>query len=108
MDCWHHEIETATSEAEVVRNAGEYLLLWAPRELSAGALGLPRMRIESTDDIERVSDRLAHTALPLDRTPQAAHLRELARYFRHAATRLGELRRVPLRSADTNRLSASM
>ena len=108
MDCWHHEIDTATSAAELVRNAGEYLLLWAPRELSPAALGLARMRIESTDDIERVNDRLAHTALPTTSTAHAAHLRELARYFRHAATRIGELRRVPLRTADANRLSASL
>jgi hypothetical protein len=107
MDCWHHEIDTATTEAEVVRNAGEYLLLWAPRHLSAESLGLPKMRIESGEDIERVNERLAQTGMRGDRSSAArAHLRELAQYFRHAAMRLGELRRIP--SPAPARYSASV
>lgn len=98
MDCWHDEIDQASSEAEIVRNAGEYLLLWAPRDLTAHTLGLARMRIESTADIERVSARLAPLPAQMGRTsPRSAHLRELADYFRHATIRLGELRRIPAR-----------
>jgi hypothetical protein len=107
MDCWHHEIDTATSEAEVVRNAGEYLLLWAPRELPAETLGLPHMRIESSEDIQRVSERLGQGPQKVDRaSPRSAHLRELARYFRHAAMRLVELRQAPPRAQT--RVSASL
>jgi hypothetical protein len=107
MDCWHHEIDTATTEAEIVRNAGEYLLLWAPRNLPSESLGLAQMRIESSQDIERVSERLGQSPLRVDRaSPGSAHVRELAQYFRHAAMRLGELRRIPPR-AQTG-ISASL
>jgi hypothetical protein len=107
MDCWHDEIDHALTEAEIVRNAGEYLLLWAPRDLSAQALGLARMRIESSADIERVSARLAPIPAQGDHTcARSAHLRELAHYFRHAATRLVELRRIPPRPGA--RLPASI
>lgn len=107
MDCWHHEIDTATTEAEVVRNAGEYLLLWAPRQLSAESLGLACMRIESSDDIERVNERLTRTPVRFDRaTPGSAHIREIAQYFRHAAMRLRELRPVAQRA--TTGISASL
>jgi|EndMetStandDraft_2_1072991.scaffolds.fasta_scaffold374847_2 hypothetical protein len=100
MDCWHHEIDTAMTEAEVVRNAGEYLLLWAPRTLSAESIGLTRMRIESGDDVERVNERLARSPVRVDRaSPGSGHLREIAQYFRHAATRLGELRTIPGRAS---------
>lgn len=107
MDCWHHEIDKSTTEAEIVQNAGEYLLLWAPRDLPAEALGLAQMRIETRDDIERVNQRLAQAPAPVDRaSPRSAHLRELAQYFRHAAMRLGELQRIPPRSPTP--LSASL
>jgi hypothetical protein len=95
MDCWHHEIDTATTEAEVVRNAAEYLLLWAPRHLSAETLGLDHMGIENTDDIERVNARLGCSPVRVDRSsPGSAHIHEIAKYFRHAAMRLRELRHV--------------
>ena len=54
MDCWHHEIEKATSEAEVVRSASDYLALWAPRELPPWSLGLSEMRICAGGDIEHI------------------------------------------------------
>jgi hypothetical protein len=94
MDCWHHEIEKANTEAEVVRSASDYLLLWAPRELAPTTLGLRALRIENCDDIERVKSHLADS--PANATPvtsRQAHLRELADYFWHASTRIGELRR---------------
>ena len=99
MDCWHHEIDTAMTEAEIVRNAGEYLLLWAPRTLCAESIGLTRMRIESGEDIERVNERLGRSPVRVDRcAPGSGHLREIAQYFRHAAARLGELRTIPSRA----------
>lgn len=100
MDCWHHEIEKATSEAQVVKSASDYLVLWAPRELEPTKLGLNALRIDSCDDIERVKSHLADSpasANPV--TPRQAHLRELADYFWHASTRIGELRRSRVRPA---------
>jgi len=34
MDCWHHEIDKARTEEDVVRSASDYLMLWAPRGLA--------------------------------------------------------------------------
>jgi hypothetical protein len=66
------------------------------------------MRIESGEDVVRVSERLGQGPARVDRTsPAGAHLRELAQYFRHAAMRLVELRRPPPSRAQT-RISASL
>jgi hypothetical protein len=100
MDCWHYEIDKATSEAEVVRSASDYLALWAPRELPPVQLGLAALRIENPDDIERVKSHLAdRPATPM--TPRDSHMRELADYFFHAATRIGELRRTRAKPASS-------
>ena len=48
MDCWHHEIERAASEAEVVKSASDYLFLWAPQELAPVTLGWRDLRIETS------------------------------------------------------------
>ena len=98
MDCWHHDIEKATSEAEIVKSAGEYLEIWAPRDIPPILLGLSKLSIETSDDIFRVKDNLADSpakskALP----PEQSHLREIADYFGHAATRVAELRRRQVR-----------
>ena len=93
MDCWHHEIDNATSEAEVVKSASDYLKLWAPREIAPWRLGLSEMRIADRGDIERVKFHLAST--PPKSKPASAsesHLRELAGYFAHASSKIGELR----------------
>lgn len=90
MDCWHDEIESARTEAEVTRRANEYLSLWAPPGLSPQALGLSAMHIETSDELERVS--LALARMPID-VPYGARLREIADYFWHAASRVVELRR---------------
>jgi hypothetical protein len=95
MDCWHHEIDKANSEADIVRSASDYLLLWAPRELDPVNLGLAEMRIETTDDIERVKRWLGDPQLN-ERSGNAnkAHLRELANFFSHASCRIGQIRRT--------------
>ena len=93
MDCWHHEIDKATSEAEIVKSASDYLKLWAPREIAPWRLGLSEMRIADGGDIERVNYHLA--AQPPKCKPSSAsesHLRELASYFSRASTRISELR----------------
>jgi len=94
MDCWHHEIDKATTEEEVVKCASDYLVLWAPRELEPLALGLVEMRIESGDDVERVKRWLTDSqASAYANSQHAAHLRELAGYFWHVSSRIGQVRR---------------
>jgi len=95
MDCWHHEIDKATTEEEVVKCAGDYLALWAPRELEPLALGLVEKSIESIEDVERVKRWLTDNNPGEYSNPShAAHLRELAGYFWHAASRVDEIRRA--------------
>jgi hypothetical protein len=88
MDCWHDEIETAETEADIVRNASEYLLLWAPRELHPHELGLYDMRVRSYIDIESVNIHLCD----MPEHANQAHLREIAAYFEHASKRISALR----------------
>ncbi len=56
--------------------------------------GVVDMSIESPDDIERVkswiSDRESTAVSPI----YTAHMRELSGYFRHASSRLGEIRQA--------------
>ena len=92
MDCWHHEIDKATTEDDVVRSASDYLQLWAPRELDPMQLGLIDMSIESPADIERVKRWLSDPSPMAVNPSHDAHLKELTGYFWHAASRLGELR----------------
>jgi hypothetical protein len=91
MDCWHHEIDKATSEAEILKSASEYLALWAPREIAPKTLGLSEMRIVDREDIERVKFHLAEQR-PKTLSARDSHLRELASYFSHASNRIVALR----------------
>lgn len=92
MDCWHHEIDKAKTVDEVVQSASDYLQLWAPRELDPMQIGLVDMNIESPDDIERVKRWLVEHKLDAVSPTHGAHMKELAGYFWHAATRVGEIR----------------
>lgn len=97
MDCWHLELERATTEADVVKSASDYLFLWAPQELAPVTQGWRDLRIETGADIVRLKSWLIEgLASAHSIAPQAAALRELASYFWHAAARIGEIRRSPL------------
>lgn len=99
MDCWHHELEKAASEAEIMKSATDYLRLWAPREMTPTAIGLEELKIRSTDDIETVKQRLSDNPSYVDaNTREGAHVRELADYFGRASARIGELRRSRARA----------
>lgn len=105
MDCWHHEIEQATTESEVVRKASDYLYLWAPQELAPLTQGWRELRIESVTDIERMKRWLVEgLAGRHSISPHATQLRVLANYFWHAAARIGEIRRTHLYLAATGGL----
>jgi uncharacterized protein YoaH (UPF0181 family) len=93
MDCWHHEIDRAATEAEVVKSASDYLFLWAPQELAPVTQGWRDLRIENASDVERVKNWLIEGVASTHAiAPHAAALRELASYFWHAAARINELR----------------
>ena len=93
MDCWHHELENAASEAEIMKSATDYLRLWTPREMNAMSLGLEELKIRSTDDIETVKRRLSDSPGFSDaKTREGSHVRELTAYFWRASARIGELR----------------
>src|SRR5262245_24879768 len=93
MDCWHHELEKATTEREILQGATDYLQLWAPRGLDSATLGLAELRIDSGEDIERARRALGNGTTPQPASPaHAAHLRELASYFRHAAKKWCQVR----------------
>jgi hypothetical protein len=93
MDCWHHEIDRARTEDEVVRKASDYLFLWAPQELAPLTQGWREIRVETAADIERVKRWLTESlAGAQSMAPYAAQLRELANYFWHAAARIAEIR----------------
>jgi hypothetical protein len=98
MDCWHHEIDRAPNEAEVVKGAADYLFLWAPQELAPLSLGWRDLRVEDAADVERMKQWLVEgVASAHSISPHAAALRDLASYFWHAAFRIQELRRSRLR-----------
>jgi len=92
MDCWHRELERTRTEADVVRNANDFLTLWSPQELAPLTLGWREVRIESATDLERVKrwvvDDLGGTLAVAPEAP----LRELSDYLWHAAARIGEIR----------------
>jgi hypothetical protein len=105
MDCWHQEIDRATTENEVVRNAADYLYLWAPQELAPLTQGWRELRIESAADVERMKRWLLEgLAGRHSISPHASQLRVLANYFWHAAARIGEIRCTHLYLAATGGL----
>jgi hypothetical protein len=92
MQAWLQDIAHATSQAEVVANARDYVCLWAPRELPDDCREL---RIDGEADIPRWSERLASGTAAMAGRPGAERLRELVAYLARASERLGELRGGP-------------
>ena len=95
MDCWHRQIEKSDSEAEVVREASDFLELWSPRELEPLTLGWRDVHIQSAADIERMKKWVVEELdVEHSLSPETRQLRELGDYLWHAAARIGELRRA--------------
>jgi hypothetical protein len=93
MDCWHREIERSRTEADVVRNADDFMALWSPRELAPVTHGWREMKIDDADDLERVKKWVVDDLGPeVSTLPDAAPLRELGDYLWHAAARIREIR----------------
>jgi hypothetical protein len=94
MDCWHREIERASTEAEVVARARDYLVLWAPNELEPLIRSDDTVHLEDGADIVRYQRRLAEGFFESRCSlPKAEQLQELSSYFWHAAARIREIRR---------------
>jgi hypothetical protein len=89
MDCWQREIARSRTEAEVVRNAVDFMALWSPRELAPVTWGWRPVRIENAEDLERVKTWVVEDVGGADSTP----LRELGDYLWYASARIREIRR---------------
>jgi hypothetical protein len=87
MDCWQREIARSRTEAEVVRNAVDFMALWSPRELAPVTRGWRPVKIENAEDLERVKTWVVEDAGG-DSTP----LRELGDYLWYASERIREIR----------------
>lgn len=85
MDCWRREIGKSRTEAEVVRNAVEFMALWSPRELAPVTRGWRKVEIQSAEDLERVTRWVVEE-------PAAEPLRELGEYLWYASARIREIR----------------
>ena len=93
MDCWHHQIKSSRTEAEVLRGAADLMSLWSPRELAPLTLGWRPVEIENADDLELVKKWIVEDLRPgAAIAPEAEPLRELGDYLWHACARIRELR----------------
>ena len=92
MDCWHRKLDDASTEAEVAREAADYLALWAPSELEPLTLGWREVRVETGDDVARLRSWFLDS--PGSSDPSTG-LHDLAGYFWHAAERIERIRRAP-------------
>jgi len=93
MDCWHREIERSSTEAEVVRNAGDFMTLWSPGELAPGTHGWREVKIDDANDLERVKKWVVEDLRTgVSTLTNTAPLRELGDYLWHASVRIREIR----------------
>ena len=77
MDCWQREIARSRTEAEVVRNAVDFMALWSPGELAPVTRGWRPVRIENAEDLERVKKWVVEDVAAAG---DSAPLRELRQY----------------------------
>ena len=89
MDCWQREIARSRTEAEVVRNAVDFMALWSPGELAPVTLGWRPVKIENAEDLERVKKWVVEDVGGRDSPP----LRELGDYLWYASARIRQIRR---------------
>ena len=87
MDCWQREIARSRTEAEVVRNAVDFMALWSPRELAPVTRGWRPVKIENAEDLERVKNWVVEDVGAGDSTP----LRELGDYLWYASARIRQI-----------------
>ena len=88
MDCWQREIARSRTEAEVVRNAVDFMALWSPRELAPVTRGWRPVKIENAEDLERVKKWVVEDIGGGEAIP----LRELGDYLWYASARIRQIR----------------
>jgi hypothetical protein len=91
MDTWIREIDRATTQAQIVATARDYVSLYSPRELFNLPADCREIRIEDESDIPRWREKLSHGYAAAQDAPNAARLRDLVSCFDRAARRLGEI-----------------
>lgn len=93
MNTWLKEIERATTEAQVVASARDYVSLYSPPELAPLPEDCRQIRIEDEADIPRWREKLSRGfEAACHDAPNAERLQELVSYLSRAAERLGEIR----------------
>ena len=92
MNAWLKEIERATTEAQVVASARDYVSLYSPPELAPLPEDCRQIRIDGHGDIPRWREKLARGyESARDNAPNAERLQDLVNYFSRATERLGEI-----------------
>ena len=91
MDTWFREIERATTEDEVVAQARDYCVLLHPRDLAGLPDDIKAIRIEGSEDIPRLRERLEACGAARDRAFDGRKIGDLMDYLSRASARLGEI-----------------
>jgi len=95
MNSWFKEIDRATTEAQVVASARDFLSLLHPRELEPLPKDCRQISIESVTDIDRWSGKLARECAAVhERSPEVEKLRDVVNYLSRARERIGEIRKA--------------
>jgi hypothetical protein len=92
MNTWFRAIESATTEDEVVAQARDFCSLLHPRDLAGLPEDIKTIRIDGSDDIPRLRERLeACGAIARDRAFDGEKIGDLLAYLSRASDRLGEI-----------------
>jgi len=93
MNSWLRDIDRATTEAEILAHAQDYLSLVHPRDLAVLPEDLRTIRIERETDITAWSERLAKGCASVQaHESDVARVQEMVSYLSKAADRLGQIR----------------
>ena len=94
MNTWFRALERATTEDELVAQARDFCALLHPRDLAALPEDVRSIRIEASDDIARLRDKLEKCgAAARERAFDAERIADLLAYISRASARLGEITR---------------
>lgn len=92
MNAWLKGIDQATTQAQIVATARDYVSLYSPPELAPFPEECRTIRIDGHDDIPVWREKLAKGyERAAVNAPNAARLQDLVTYFARATERLGEI-----------------
>ena len=93
MNSWLRDIDRATTEAEILAHAQDYLSLVHPRDLAVLPADLRTIRIERETDITVWRERLAKGCAAVQaHESEVARVQEMVSYLSKAEDRLGQIR----------------